>query len=81
MQIAPLFVEELQTFNMRMDTLRPGFLPGREIDIYLNFVDDGSCNAVAGFADGIGLIGINKGAVIVLTRGLLQDFLSSRHLA
>src|SRR5208282_2939798 len=44
---------------------RPFFIPGRNIEIYADFVDDGTCNAMAGIHNHLGLVGINKGAIML----------------
>jgi hypothetical protein len=61
--IAP-FNEESETFGRRMVDLRKGFLPQKGIEIYMDFIDDGSCNAAAGLSNSVGLIGINKGLIL-----------------
>ena len=63
--IAEPFRDQLDVFKSRMDALRKQFLPNRSIDVYLDFIDDGGCNAVASIYKYLGLIGLNKGLVLI----------------
>lgn len=63
--IAVPFIDQKNLFKIRTDQLRPMFLPNRAIEIYADFIDDGTCNAVAGIHDGLGLIGITKGGILL----------------
>lgn len=41
------------------------FLPNRSIEIHFDYINDGRCNAGAGIHKGVGLIGMNKGAILL----------------
>lgn len=74
-EIAAPFHDQLGVLRRRLHDLRPRFAPGRQIDVYADFVDDGTLNAAASVRDGIGLLGINKGAIL-LPFDLFQRMLS-----
>ncbi|MDB5291996.1 MAG: hypothetical protein JWL69_3237 [Phycisphaerales bacterium] len=59
------FDDQRRVFRRRLDATRPMFLPGREIEIYLDFLDDGTCNAAADLYGGMGFVGIHKGAIML----------------
>jgi hypothetical protein len=64
-EIAPPFVDQLKRFQIRIEEVRRYFSPGRNIEIYADFLDNGTCNAAAGVFGKMGLIGINKGAIML----------------
>jgi hypothetical protein len=64
-EIAPAFEKQLRAFNRRKGELQKMILPGRSIEVYADFTDDPSCNAVAGIYKSVGLIAMNKGSIML----------------
>ena len=64
-EIAPAFEKQRNRLDYRNNELRKLFLPRRNIELYLDFTDDGTCNAVAGIHDLLGLIAVSKGAIML----------------
>jgi len=64
-EIAAPFDDQMGRFNRRLDEVRPKLSAGRGIDVYADFIDDGRFNAVAGVVDGMGMVGIYKGAILL----------------
>jgi hypothetical protein len=59
------FESQRGRFRNRISQIRSAFLPGRDIEIYADFLDDGESNAVADIYGCMGLIGVNKGSVML----------------
>ncbi len=64
-QIAEPFKDQLRIFDRRMSAIKSQFRPGFNIDIYTDFIDDGTCNAAAGIHKLLGLIGLNRGMILL----------------
>jgi len=64
-EIVEPFHDQRAVFKGRMDAIRKQFLPNRSIDVYLDFIDNGECNAVACIHDFLGIIALNKGLILL----------------
>ncbi len=64
-EIAMPFEGQRERFNRRKEELQNMFLDDRSIDVYFDYIDDGRCNAGAWIHKGLGLIGMNKGAMLL----------------
>lgn len=64
-ELAGQFRDQIDAFNSRIAEVRKQLLPSRSIDIYADFIDDGRCNAVTGIYNRYGLIGLNKGLILL----------------
>jgi hypothetical protein len=64
-QIAIPFENQRMAFDRRIKILTSMFRDKRNIEIYVDFFDDGTCDAVADIHGCMGLIGVNKGAVLL----------------
>jgi hypothetical protein len=62
-EMAVPFTYQLDILRRRMEQIRQ--LPNRGINIHADFIDDGTCGAFAGVEDGIGLIAIHRGMVLL----------------
>lgn len=64
-KISEPFKRQIFAFEYRLNRLRPTFFPDKSIPIHLDFFDSGNCNAAAGISEGIGVIGINRGTIML----------------
>lgn len=62
--IAEPFEAQREIFRLRMNALRKQFLPNRSIDVHLDFIDKGTCNAFACVHNSMGFIGLNRGLIL-----------------
>lgn len=63
--IAPAFDKQTGLVNRRQNELKPMFCPGRKIDLFLDFVDDGFPNGGADIFDNLGVIYLTSGTVML----------------
>jgi hypothetical protein len=64
-EISEPFDRQRFAFQYRLDKLRPTFFAEKSIPIYSDFFDSGDCNAAADIREGIGLIGITRGTLML----------------
>jgi hypothetical protein len=64
-ELTEAFAHQLLEFERRMSGIRPLFRENRGIDVYADFIDDGTCNGFAGVHDGLGVVAIPKGTVLL----------------
>jgi hypothetical protein len=64
-ELSDVFAYQLGDFARRLRRLNEHFKLNPPIDIYADFIDIVGCDAVAGFEEGIGLIAIGKGMVLL----------------
>jgi hypothetical protein len=63
--IAPAFDKQTDLANVRQNELKPMFCPGRNIDLFLDFVDDGFPNGAADIFEDLGVIYLTTGTVML----------------
>src|SRR5271170_3858705 len=64
-ELTPPFEKQKRIFDLRRNDLNSMFLLGRNIEIYLDFLDDPFIDAIAGIHQNLGLIAINMATVIL----------------
>ncbi|HEY1921771.1 MAG TPA: hypothetical protein VGG44_03315 [Tepidisphaeraceae bacterium] len=64
-EIAEPFDEQRKVFKERVKKLDSLFLPNKKIEIHMDFIDGGICDAVTDLCGGIAIVGIFKGAIML----------------
>jgi hypothetical protein len=64
-EISAPFEKQRRAFDRRKGELPRLLLPNKNLQLYADFIDDGTCNAAADIFDDLGVIGLNKGAIML----------------
>jgi hypothetical protein len=75
-----LFDEQLDAFKRWMTKLANMFWPGKQLPIYVDYIDDGTFNAWAAVYEKVGFVGLNKGAVLLPFEMFARHFSHPRTL-
>ncbi|HEY1685256.1 MAG TPA: hypothetical protein VGG19_10870 [Tepidisphaeraceae bacterium] len=67
LEMADPFAKQKSRFDERIRQIREQFIPGRNIDIYCDYIDDGTCNAIADIYQPlqVGIVALHKGLILL----------------